>query len=104
MFRSMGKCLGELNSLMDLAIKVMDGGNPNLSVLLGVTGDRSLLVPRDSPLNRDSTDLTMEEKLRLLRQQMEEVQEVQEEIKVLRRKIGDKYADSLTDNMSCLVQ
>ena len=104
MFRSMGKCLGELNSLMDLANQVMDGGNPNLSVLLGVNGDMSLLVSRDSPLNRNTVNLTLDEKLVLVRQQMEEVANVQEEIKVLRRKIGDSYSDRLADNMSCVTQ
>ena len=100
----MGKCLSELDSLMDLAKQVMDGGNPNLSVLLGVNGDISLLVSRDSPLNRETSNLSLEDKLELVRQQMREVGGVQEEIKELRRKIGDMYSDRLAGNMSCLVQ
>jgi len=102
--RSMGKCLGELHSLMDLANQVMDGGNPNLSVLLGVNGDISLLVPQESPLNRTTANLTMDEKLVLVRQQVEEVAMVQEEISGLRRKISDTYSDKLAENMSCLMQ
>ena len=105
MFRSMGKCLTELNSLTDLAGQIMEGGNPSTSVLLGTRGDFSILIPRESPLNRDSTNLTVEEKLELVRQQMAEVGEVQENIKELREKISEKYADRLADNMtSCVTQ
>ena len=105
MFRSMGKCLTELDSLTDLAGQIMEGGNPSTSVLLGTRGDFSILVPRESPLNRDSTNLTVEEKLELVKQQMAEVGEVQENIKNLREKISEKYADRLADNMnSCVTQ
>ena len=105
MFRSMGKCLAELNSLIDLAGQVMEGGDPSTSVLLGTRGDISILLPRESPLNRDSANLTIDQKLDLVRQQMAEVGEVQENIKEIRQKITEKYADRLTDNMtSCVTQ
>ena len=105
MFRSMGRCLTELNNLTDLASQVMEGGNPSTSVLLGTRGDLSILMPRDSPLNRDSANLTTEEKLELVRQQMAEVGEVQENIKKMRSRIQDEYADRLADNnMSCVTQ
>ena len=100
----MGKCLEELSSLTDLATQVMEGGNPSTSVLLGTRGDFSMLLPRESPLNRDSANLTIEEKLELVRQQMAEVREVQENIKEIRGKISEKYADRLADNMSCVTQ
>merc|ERR1711874_4718 len=103
--RSMGKCLAELNSLIDLAGQVMEGGDPSTSVLLGTRGDISILLPRESPLNRDSANLTIDQKLDLVRQQMAEVGEVQENIKEIRQKITEKYADRLTDNMtSCVTQ
>lgn len=102
--RCMGKCLSELDSLMDLANTVMDGGNPNLSVLLGVNGDISLLVPRDSPLSRENVNLPLEDKLVLVRQQIKEVERFQEEITELRKKIGEAYSDRLAGNASCLVQ
>ena len=105
MFRSMGKCLAELNSLIDLASQVMEGGDPSTSVLLGTRGDISILLPRESPLNRDSANLTIDQKLDLVRQQMAEVGEVQENIKKMRSRIQDEYADRLADNnMSCLTQ
>ena len=105
MFRSMGKCLAELNSLIDLASQVMEGGDPSTSVLLGTRGDISILLPRESPLNRDSANLTIDQKLDLVRQQMAEVGEVQENIKKMRSRIQEEYADRLADNnRSCATQ
>ena len=102
----MGKCLAELNSLTDLASQVMEGGDPSTSVLLGTRGDISILQPRESPLNRDSANLTIDQKLELVRQQMAEVGEVQENIKEMREKIQEKYADRLVANnmTSCVTQ
>ena len=101
----MGKCLAELNSLIDLASQVMEGGDPSTSVLLGTRGDISILLPRESPLNRDSANLTIDQKLDLVRQQMAEVGEVQENIKKMRSRIQEEYADRLADNnRSCATQ
>ena len=101
----MGRCLAELNSLTDLASQVMEGGDPSTSVLLGTRGDISILLPRESPLNRDSANLTIDQKLELVRQQMAEVGEVQENIKKMRSRIQEEYADRLADNnMSCATQ
>ena len=105
MFRSMGKCLSELNSLTDLATQVMEGGDPDISLLLGVRGDTSILIPRDSPFNRDAKRLTMNEKLDLVSQQMAEVVAVQERIVELREIIKDKYSDRVVaNNASCVTQ
>ena len=97
----MGRCMAELSSLNDLCNQVVGGGDPNMSVLLGV---REVgMAP--STLNRDITNLTMEDKLELVRTQLEEVSRVQGEVKELRTRIADKYAENLADNMtSCVTQ
>jgi len=99
--RCMGKCVTELNSLTDLCGQIMGGDNPNMSLLLGTKSD--FLSPVLS-LDRDLVSLGQEEKLAVVRQQLEEVTKVQGEIKDLRTKISDKYTDILADNMSCLLQ
>ena len=97
----MGRCIAELSSLNELCSQVVGGGDPNMSVLLGVREVGMTF----SPLNRDSTDLTMEDKLELVRTQLEEVSRVQGEVKDLRTRIADKYAENLADNMtSCVTQ
>jgi len=99
--RGMGRCIAELSSLNELCSQVVGGGDPNMSVLLGVREVGMTF----SPLNRDSTDLTMEDKLELVRTQLEEVSRVQGEVKDLRTRIADKYAENLADNMtSCVTQ
>eukprot|EP00090_Calanus_glacialis_P014958 TRINITY_DN23836_c0_g1_i2.p1 TRINITY_DN23836_c0_g1~~TRINITY_DN23836_c0_g1_i2.p1 ORF type:complete len:647 (+),score=266.93 TRINITY_DN23836_c0_g1_i2:67-1941(+) len=99
--RGMGRCMAELSSLNDLCNQVVGGGDPNMSVLLGV---REVGIA-PSPLNRDITNLTMEDKLELVRTQLEEVSRVQGEVKELRTRIADKYAENLADNMtSCVTQ
>jgi len=99
--RCMGKCVTELNSLTDLCGQIMGGDNPNMSLLLGTKSD--FLSPVLS-LDRDLVSLGQEEKLEVVRQQLDEVTKVQGEIKDLRSKISDKYTDILADNMSCLLQ
>eukprot|EP00092_Neocalanus_flemingeri_P009650 GFUD01010391.1.p1 GENE.GFUD01010391.1~~GFUD01010391.1.p1 ORF type:complete len:640 (+),score=259.80 GFUD01010391.1:68-1987(+) len=99
--RGMGRCIAELTSLNELCSQVFGGGDPNMSVLLGV---RDVMLT-SSPLNRDTTNLTMEEKLELARTQLEEVSRVQGEVRELRTRIADKYAENLVDNMtSCVTQ
>ena len=99
--QGMGRYLAELSSLNNVYKQVVGGGDPNISVLLGV---REVgMAP--STLNRDITNLTMEDKLELVRTQLEEVSRVQGEVKELRTRIADKYAENLADNMtSCVTQ
>jgi len=99
--RGMGCCIAELSSLNELCTQVVGGGDPNMSVLLGVKD----LMLTTSPLNRDTSSLTVEDKLDLVRSQLEEVGRVQEEVRELRTRIADKYAENLADNMtSCVTQ
>jgi len=99
--RSMGKCISELSSLHELCNQVMGGGDPNISVLLGVREVGGTF----SPLDRDIINLTIEDKLDLVRKQMEELSRVQRELQELRTRITDKYAENLADNMnSCVTQ
>jgi len=99
--RGMGRCISELSSLNELCSQVVGGGDPNMSVLLGVRD----VGGTSSPLNRDTTNLTMEDKLELVRTQLEEVSKVQGEVRELRTRIADKYAENLADNMtSCVTQ
>jgi len=99
--RGMSKCIAELSSLHELCNQVVGGGDPNMSVLLGVR-EVGLI---SSPLDTDSTNLTVEDKLDLVRSQLEEVSRVQGEVKELRTRIADKYAENLADNMtSCVTQ
>jgi len=99
--RGMSKCIAELSSLHELCNQVVGGGDPNMSVLLGVR-EVGLIT---SPLDTDSTNLTVEDKLDLVRSQLEEVSRVQGEVKELRTRIADKYAENLADNMtSCVTQ
>merc|ERR1712096_539316 len=99
--RGMGRCIAELSSLNELCSQVVGGGDPNMSMLLGV---REMMLT-SSPLNRDTTSLTMEDKLELVRSQLEEVSRVQGEVREMRTRIADKYAENLADNMtSCVTQ
>jgi len=99
--RSMGKCISELSSLHELCNQVMGGGDPNISVLLGVREVGGTF----SPLDRDISNLTIDDKLDLVRTQMEELSRVQRELEELRTRITDKYAENLADNMnSCHTQ
>jgi len=101
MSRSMGRCAAELAGLHDLCTQVMEGGDPNVSVLLGV---REVEVPA-GVLHRDTASMTVEERLEVVRAQLQEVQRVQEQVKELRRRIADRYAERLADNMtSCVTQ
>merc|ERR1719369_2366843 len=99
--RGMGCCIAELSSLNELCTQVVGGCDPNMSVFLGVKD----LMLTTSPLNRDTSSLTVEDKLDLVRSQLEEVGRVQEEVRELRTRIADKYAENLADNMtSCVTQ
>jgi len=99
--RGMRMCIAELSSLHELCNQVLSGGDPNMSILLGV---REVGVTFSS-LDKDTINLTIEEKLDLVRSQLEEVSRVQGEVKELRSRIADKYAEKLADNMtSCVTQ
>jgi hypothetical protein len=59
----------------------------------------------NSSLSRDIKNLTLEDKLKLGRTQLEEVRRVQGEGKEMRTRIADKFAEHLPDNMtSCFTQ
>ena len=58
-----------------------------------------------APSDRDIKNLTLEDKLELVRTQLEEVSRVQGEVKEMRTRIADKFAEHLPDNMtSCFTQ
>ena len=99
-FRSMGKCVTELNGLTDLCTQILGGSDPNMSLLLG-TRDVNLLRPVSS-LNRDLASLSHQEKLEVVKEQLREVSQVQVDIKKLREKIADIYGEKLTDS-TCIV-
>merc|ERR1712059_71985 len=103
--RSMGRCIAELSSLNELVGQVVGGeGDPNVSVLLGVRG--VAWDSTDSPLAKDVESIeSVEERLELVRAQLTEVGKVQKEVEELRKRIVDKYAENLADNMtSCITQ
>merc|ERR1719189_247223 len=102
-FRGINRCLAELAGLEELCTEVFDGGNPNVSMLLGV---RQVEVNVPGPLlEREDTLLGVEDRLEVVRSQLEEVDKVQEQVKTLRKKIADAYAERLADNMtSCVTQ
>lgn len=79
-------------------------GDPNVSVLLGVRG--VVWDSSDSPLAKDVESIeSVEERLELVRAQLTEVGKVQKEVQELRKRIVDKYAENLADNMtSCVTQ
>lgn len=101
--RGINRCLAELAGLEELCTEVFDGGNPNVSMLLGV---RQVEVNVPGPLlEREDTLLGVEDRLEVVRSQLEEVDKVQEQVKTLRKKIADAYAERLADNMtSCVTQ
>jgi len=101
--RSVARCITELSGLHELCNQVLGGENPNVSVLLGVRDME--LCDELEVLQRDSSQLSVEEKLELVRNQLNSVQRVQEQIKDLRSRITDRYAENLADNMtSCVTQ
>jgi len=96
-----GSCIAELNTLSNLYEQIVGGGDPNVSILLGV---REGAVPTVF-VDKDISELTLEEKKELISEQLEEVKRVQGDIKVLRLKISERYAENLADNMtSCITQ
>merc|ERR1712032_618419 len=99
--RGINRCLAELTGLEELCTEVFDGGNPNVSILLGV---RQVEEPAP-PSTRENTLLSVEDRLNIVRRQLEEVDKVQDQVKTLRKKIADAYAERLADNMtSCVTQ
>jgi len=101
--RGINRCLAELTGLEELCTEVFDGGNPNVSILLGVRQ-----VEETQPVQlstRENTLLSVEDRLNVVRRQLEEVDKVQDQVKTLRKKIADAYAERLADNMtSCVTQ
>ena len=90
-----------MNTLSNLYEQIVGGGDPNVSILLGV---REGAVPTVF-VDKDISELTLEEKKELISKQLEEVKRVQGDIKVLRIKISERYAENLADNMtSCITQ
>lgn len=101
--RCMGRCIGELRGLNELCEQVIGGTDPNMSMLLGVK--EMDLMGGNSVMDRDTSRMTVEEKLELVSSQLKEVQRVQEQVKDLRARIADKYAENLADNMTtCVTQ
>jgi len=102
--RGINKCLAELAGLEELCTEVFDGGNPNVSILLGVRQvEETEAGPPSS--TRDDAQLCVEDRLNIVRRQLEEVDKVQDQVKTLRKKIADAYAERLADNMtSCVTQ
>ena len=100
----MARCITELTLLCELCSQVMSGGDPNMSVLLGVREVTSPIAA--SPLLADPASLpSAAQQLELARQQLQEVARVEGEVKQLRQQISDKYAENLADNMtSCVTQ
>jgi len=98
---------------------VFDGGNPNVSILLGVreVEDNN----QGSNTSGEGRLLSVEDRLDIVRKQLEEVDKVQDQVtrislkrwnsliaiqvKTLRKRIADTYAEKLADNMtSCVTQ
>merc|ERR1719500_1882456 len=84
--------------------EVFNGGNPNVSILLGVRQVEEA-QPGPPSLTREDALLSVEDRLNVVRRQLEEVDKVQDQVKTLRKKIADAYAERLADNMtSCVTQ
>jgi len=102
--RGINRCLAELTGLEELCTEVLGGGDPNVSILLGV---RQVEENQPGPPSsaREGALLSVEDRLNVVRRQLEEVDQVQDQVKTLRKKIADTYAEKLADNMtSCVTQ
>merc|ERR1711936_866634 len=84
------RCLAELTGLEELCTEVFDGGNPNVSILLGVRQVEETQPPSST---RENALLSVEDRLNVVRRQLEEVDKVQDQVKTLRKKIADAYAE-----------
>lgn len=96
--------MAELTGLEELCTEVFNGGDPNVSILLGV---RQIEETQPGPPSskREDALLSVEDRLNVVRRQLEEVDKVQDQVKTLRKKIADTYAERLADNMtSCVTQ
>ena len=79
--RGLRRCLAELSSLIDLCSQVVGGGE-----YVSPTGGQG---GGNSSLSRDIKNLTLEDKLELVRTQLEEVSRVQGEVKEMRTRIAE---------------
>lgn len=102
LFRSLGLCMKELGGLNDVVRQIMGGNDPNMSLLLGV---REVNLSPDSLLLKPLEDLSLQQRIDLVRGQMEELKRLNKDIAEIRTELADKYAESLADNMtSCVTQ
>ena len=96
----LSRCLSDLQSLSAVTKQLMEGADPNVSMLLGIRDDSSRLTD-ESGLNVDIS----EGKLERLKKQLGEVKEVRANIMSVRDELSEKYAEKLGDNMtSCVTQ
>jgi len=102
--KGISRCLAELTGLEELCTEVFNGGDPNVSILLGVRQIEETQPGPPSSTRQDAL-LSVEDRLNVVRRQLEEVEKVQDQVKTLRKKIADAYAERLADNMtSCVTQ
>jgi len=103
--RGMAKCIAEIKTLNDLCNQVTCGGDPNMSVLLGVRDVTLASGLKPSRLLNDTKDLTMDEKIDLVKVQLEEISSIQRDVEDLRHSLVEKYAENMADGMtSCITQ
>lgn len=97
--REIFDCVKDLRILGSVTNQILDGDDPNVSILLGIKDiDRSSTVERNS-------DLTSAQSVDFLRSEISALKEVRREIQEIRGKISDKYAENIGSNMtSCITQ
>ena len=88
--RKMRKCVRELETLAKVSKQMVEGDDPNLSMLLGVDPDV------------EATSESNDDELKRLNGDLEDLESAYKDISDLRQILTDKYAESFAEN--CNVQ
>eukprot|EP00094_Tigriopus_californicus_P000649 TCALIF_00630-PA protein Name:"Similar to CEP85 Centrosomal protein of 85 kDa (Homo sapiens)" AED:0.09 eAED:0.09 QI:0/0.75/0.55/1/1/1/9/88/730 len=97
--REICDCVKDLRILGSVTNQILDGDDPNVSILLGIKD-----LDQSSPLGSLS-DLSTAQSVDFLRSQIKSLRDVRREVQEIRGKISDKYAENIGSNMtSCITQ
>ena len=93
--------LEELHCLSSVTKTIVEGNDPNLSVLLGIR-DLDFSAAKDGV---STNPRTFEERRDLIEKQTSEIQAIRSDISGIRASLSEKYAENLGDDMNnCTTQ
>ena len=109
------KCVNEMNQLMHVSKQMVNGEDPNVSMLLGVQSSTPVLqsnrssmssnMSKENICNAAKKSNSSEDQIKELKNILKSIENIRGQVVELREHVSDRYAESIADNVSnCTTQ